>query len=103
MSMSSVCVVSNALMLKLYKNKKNTEKPIINERTKAMKKTIFIEGMMCPHCTGRVDKLLNSMEGITAEVSLEDKCAYITLTKEYADSDLITAIENEGYKVTEIR
>ena len=104
MSLSSVCVVSNALRLKLYKNKKTeADESIITERTENMKKTIFIEGMMCHHCTGRVDKLLNSMEGITAQVSLEDKCAYITLEKEYSDSDLISAIENEGYTVTEIR
>ena len=104
MSMSSVCVVSNALRLKLYKNKQSkTDETIIEERTETMKKTIFIEGMMCSHCTGRVEKLLNSMEGITAEVSLEDKCAYVTLTKEYTDAELISAIENEGYSVTEIR
>ncbi len=104
MSMSSVCVVSNALRLKFYKNKKNhNDEKIIAERTENMKKTIFIEGMMCHHCTGRVEKLLNSMEGITAQVSLEDKCAHITLSKEYSDSELISAIENEGYSVTEIR
>ncbi len=104
MSMSSVCVVSNALRLKLYKNKINhNDENVIAERTETMKKTIFIDGMMCHHCTGRVEKLLNSMEGITAEVSLEDKCAYITISKEYSDADLISAIENEGYTVTEIK
>ncbi len=104
MSMSSVCVVSNALRLKLYKNKHNkTDETIIEERTETMKKTIFIEGMMCHHCTGRVEKLLNSMEGITAEVSLEDKCAHVTLTKDYTNAELISAIENEGYSVTDIK
>ena len=68
-----------------------------------MKKTIYIDGMMCHHCTGRVDKVLNALEGITAEVSLEDKCAYITLEKDYSDNELRTIIENEGYTVTDIK
>jgi copper chaperone CopZ len=68
-----------------------------------MKKTIFIEGMMCPHCTGRVDKVLNALDGVTATVSLEEKCAFVTMEKEYSDEQLKAIIENEGYTVTEIR
>ena len=68
-----------------------------------MKKTLKIEGMMCPHCTGRVDKVLNAMEGVTASVSLEEKCAFVTTEKEYSDEQLKAVIENEGYTVTEIR
>ncbi len=105
MSMSSVCVVSNALRLGFKKTK---NKPVnaaceINERMISMKKTIYIEGMMCPHCTGRVDKVLNGMDGVSATVSLEEKCAFVTMEKEYADEQLKTVIENEGYTVTEIK
>ena len=97
MSMSSVCVVLNALRLRFFSYKKEPERKI------KMKKTIYIDGMMCHHCTGRVDKVLNALEGITAEVSLEDKCAYITLEKDYSDNELRTIIENEGYTVTDIK
>lgn len=98
MSMSSVCVVLNALRLRFFSyNKKEPERKI------QMKKTIYIDGMMCHHCTGRVDKVLNALDGITAQVSLEDKCAYVTLGKEYSDDELKTIIENEGYKVTAIK
>ncbi|MBR5234425.1 MAG: heavy metal translocating P-type ATPase [Clostridia bacterium] len=105
MSMSSVCVVSNALRLKFkkIKNEPAEKAPEIKERMNEMKKTIFIEGMMCPHCTGRVDKVLNAMEGISATVSLEEKCAFVTMAKEYSDEQLKAVIENEGYTVTEIR
>ena len=97
MSISSVCVVLNALRLRFFTYKKETE------RTIQMKKTVYIDGMMCHHCTGRVDKVLNALEGITAEVSLEDKCAYITLEKDYSDAELKTIIENEGYTVVDIK
>ncbi len=97
MSMSSVCVVLNALRLRFFTYKKETE------RTIQMKKTIYIDGMMCNHCTGRVDKVLNALAGITAEVSLEDKCAYVTLEKDYSDDELKTIIENEGYTVVDIK
>ena len=109
MSMSSVCVVANALRLRLWKNKKepyNKAPEIKNnkkERSLTMTKTIYIDGMMCPHCTGRVDKVLNALEGISAQVSLEEKCAFVTLEKDYTDEALKEMIENEGYKVTEIK
>ena len=101
MSMSSVCVVLNALRLRFFKYKKEiiTE----TERMSEMKKTIYIDGMMCHHCTGRVDKVLNSLDGVSAQVSLEDKCAYVTLEKNYTDEELKAVIENEGYTVTEIK
>ena len=106
MSFSSVCVVTNALRLKFTKLKKSATETIAEnntERTFEMKKTIYIDGMMCHHCTGRVDKVLNAIDGVEATVSLEDKCAYITLSKEIADDELKTLIENEGYTVTEIK
>lgn len=67
-----------------------------------MKKTMKIEGMMCGHCTGRVDKALNALEGVEATVSLEDKAAYVTLTKEVSDELLKKTVEDEGYQVLEI-
>lgn len=106
MSMSSVCVVMNALRLSFFMYKKTPcDKgcEIKTERSKTMKKTVFIDGMMCHHCTGRVDKVLNALDGVTAEVSLEDKCAYLVLEKEYPDDALRAVIENEGYTVTDIR
>lgn len=103
MSMSSVCVVLNALRLRFFRYKKEVSSVTETERMINMKKTIYIDGMMCNHCTGRVDKVLNALEGVSAQVSLEDKCAYVTLEKAYADEELKAVIENEGYTVTEIR
>lgn len=105
MSLSSVCVVTNALRLKFFKYKKAAETTAVQnkkERLITMKKTIHIDGMMCGHCTGRVDKVLNAMDGVEATVSLEDKCAYVTLSGDIADSELKSIIENEGYTVTGI-
>lgn len=67
-----------------------------------MKKTMKIEGMMCGHCTGRVDKALNALEGVEATVSLEDKAAYVTLTGDVSDEVLKKTVEDEGYQVLEI-
>lgn len=67
-----------------------------------MKKTMKIEGMMCSHCTGRVERALNALEGVEAAVSLEDKAAYLTITKEVSDETLKKTVEDEGYQVTEI-
>ena len=67
-----------------------------------MTKTMKIEGMMCSHCTGMVTKVLNAVDGVAAEVSLEDKCAYIDLSKEVPDDVLIKAVIDAGYEVTGI-
>ena len=118
MSFSSVFVVFNALRLKgfrptFYKRKstgadmtapaeiKEIEKQAKKEDY-AMKKTMKIEGMMCSHCTGRVDKVLNALEGVEATVSLEDQAAYVTLTGEVSDELLKKTVEAEGYQVLEI-
>ena len=92
MSLSSVCVVTNALRLNLFKSKKNDipEKSsstdnLQRKEVTTMKKTMFINGMMCNHCTGMVTKVLNAIDGVSAEVSLENKCAYIELSKEVSD------------------
>ncbi len=103
MSMSSVCVVLNALRLRFFKYKKEILPKTGSERMLEMKKTIYIDGMMCHHCTGRVAKVLNALDGVSAQVSLEDKCAYVSLEKAYTDEELKAVIENEGYTVTEIR
>lgn len=67
-----------------------------------MKKVMKIEGMMCGHCTGRVTKVLNAIDGVEADVSLEDKAAYLTITKDVSDEILKNTVESEGYEVTEI-
>lgn len=109
MSLSSICVVSNALRLKRFKTKniKTSEINIsdfntivLNKEEKIMKKVV-IEGMMCNHCKTSVEKALNAIEEITATVDLENKTA--TLTGE-VDNDTITkAITDAGYKVIEIK
>ena len=67
-----------------------------------MKKTLKIDGMMCSHCTGRVSQALNTIDGVSAEVSLEDKAAYVTLSADVADDVLIQAVTDAGYTVTEV-
>ena len=109
MSLSSVCVVTNALRLKLFKPYKSTKTNKIkttnlkeeSERF-IMKKSIVIDGMMCSHCTGRVNDVLNGIDGVTAEVSLENKTAEVTLTKEISNDVLVEAIKNAGYTVISI-
>ena len=121
MSLSSVCVVSNALRLKrlkLFNGRKESipgnpgsksadmEFPdknyIIRKEDLVMTKKIIIEGMMCEHCTGRVEKALREVSGVTDVVmSLEGKSA--TVTSDGADdSALKAAITDAGYEVTSI-
>ena len=69
-----------------------------------MQKTISIEGMMCMHCVKHVKDALSAVDGISSvEVSLENKNAIVTLTKDVSDSALKADVETEGYDVTEIR
>lgn len=98
MSLSSVFVVSNALRLKLFKPKfKNQYKEV-----KTMMKTMKIEGMSCAHCSGRVEKALNSIDGVSAVVDLEAKSAAVTLEKPVEDAVLKAAVEDAGYEVVSI-
>lgn len=109
MSLSSFCVVMNALRLNLFgrgKNKSDNSKiPRPEDKTmdNSNKKVMKIDGMMCGHCTATVTRVLNEIEGVNAEVSLEDKCAYITLTKDVPDEVLKNAVTAQGYKVKGIK
>ena len=68
-----------------------------------MEKTMMIEGMMCNHCVAHVTKALNGIDGVSAVVSLEDKNAKLTLTKDVPDDVLIKAVTDAGYEVTAVR
>ena len=103
MSFSSVCVVTNALRLKKFdvKHKKesvnNYRKEIINM------KTIEIEGMQCNHCKMTVEKVLNSLDGVTrVEVNLDDKKAIIETEKEVDNNIIKNVIEEAGFTVIQI-
>lgn len=107
MSLSSVFVVTNALRLKFFKpdfkpSEQSAEIETDQKGTDIMKKTVKIEGMMCMHCVAHVEKALNAIDGAQAEVSLENKCAVVTLSKPTDDSVLKAAVEEAGYEVTEI-
>ena len=110
MSFSSVFVVCNALRLKGFqpgfRKKRGRKTTAVSAEKKkgelTMKKTIKIEGMMCSHCTGRVDKALNALDGVTATVSLEDKAAYVTVDGAVTDEELKKAVVDAGYEVTGI-
>ena len=69
-----------------------------------MKKTMIIEGMMCTHCTGRVEKTLAAIDGVSAvEMSLEGKSATLTLSAPVEDKVLIEAVTNAGYQVVSVQ
>ena len=117
MSFSSAFVVGNALRLRLFTPthqahsaektaqviEQKDEKNIPNEEDVKMKKVLKIEGMMCSHCTGRVDKVLNDMDGVKATVSLEGKSAEVELTKDVSDEALVKAVTDAGYEVVDIQ
>ena len=129
MSLSSFCVVSNALRLNLFdlhstkhdrKPKsaalpaapvqpaaaENTAEPVsapVVKEDNAMKKTLHVEGMMCCHCEARVKKALEALPAVDAAVvSHEAGTAIVTLNAEVSDADLKKAVEDQDYKVTGI-
>ena len=120
MSLSSVCVVSNALRLRDWKGSRPdapapadksaaltdapnviTAAPAAQQEESAMKKTLTIEGMMCAHCAAHVEKALNALPGVTAQVDLAGKTAVVTGSA--GDEALKQAVADAGYQVTDIR
>lgn len=108
MSLSSFCVVTNALRLNFFRmhdaghdrRRKSGEVHKKKEEIK-MEKTLKIEGMMCPHCEASVKKALEALEGVKeATASHEAGTAVVTLTGEVTDEALKKAVEEQGYKVT---
>ncbi|MBQ2775967.1 MAG: metal-transporting ATPase, partial [Peptococcaceae bacterium] len=127
MSCSSIFVVSNALRLRRFnpilpdtqevvnENKEisvnilihtdkqmhsaSAENNFNNEGVEPMKKTMIIEGMMCPHCQNAVTKALNGLEGVSCTVSLEDKAAYITTEGKVSDDAMKQVVIDGGYQV----
>ena len=108
MSLSSFCVVSNALRLNWFKmyDAGRDKKIKVNNKNKeesTMTKTMKIEGMMCGHCEARVKKTLEALAGVdSAEVSHEAGTAVVTLNEEVSDDVLKKAVEDQDYKVLEI-
>ena len=111
MSLSSFCVVSNALRLNLFKlrdashdHKRNTHLKEIEEETNSMEKTMKLKGMMCGHCEATVKKALEAVPGVSeAKVSHENGTAVVTLSAPVDDSVLKNAVEAKDYTVTEIK
>lgn len=116
MSLSSFCVVTNALRLNLCRvydpkhdrkatpdRKNKTKKPNESEE-KSMTKTMNIEGMMCGHCEARVKKALEALDAVSeAAVSHESGIAVVTLSSDISDEKLKETVEAEDYKVTSIQ
>jgi len=106
MSLSSFCVVTNALRLNLFQVYRTDKDKKIKQRKeeKIMEKTLTIEGMMCPHCSGRVKEALEANEAIAdAVVSHETGTAIVTLAAEISDEALAQIVVDAGYKVTEVK
>ena len=125
MSLSSVCVVSNALRLRGWKaaptdshvsldksahltdndtvhtGHTNTAAAAAQQEEPTMQKTLTIEGMMCAHCAAHVEKALNALPGVTAVVDLAAKTAVVT--GDAGDEALKKAVADAGYQVTDIR
>ena len=107
MSLSSFCVVSNALRLNLFKlHDAGKDKKIKKKHHKeepSMEKTMKIEGMMCGHCEATVKKALEAVDGVaSAEVSHTSGTAVVTLSKPVENDTLKKAVEDKDYKVTAI-
>ena len=107
MSLSSFCVVSNALRLNLFNvnnAKKDKKIKIKIKENKTMEKTMKIEGMMCGHCEARVKKTLEGIDGVDfADVNHETDTAVVTLTSDVSNETLANAVEEQGYTVIEIK
>ena len=99
MSLSSFCVVTNALRLNFFKTGAKPEKKTKEEK-KTMEKMLKIEGMMCGHCEATVKKALEELPQVaSAEVSHESGTAKVTLNADISDDALKAVVEAKGYKV----
>ena len=116
MSLSSFCVVTNALRLNLCRvydpkhdrkatpDRKNKTDKLNESEEKSMTKTMNIEGMMCCHCEARVKKALEALDAVSeAAVSHESGTAVVTLSADISDEKLKETVEAEDYKVTSIQ
>lgn len=121
MSLSSVCVVSNALRLKLFRPKRMAGASAESKQAEAavtqtafhtepkkgvseMTKVMTINGMMCAHCSGTVEKVLGALEGVTsAVVDLEAKTATVTMEQDVSDAVLTKAVTDAGYEVVSVQ
>ena len=104
MSLSSFCVVTNALRLNFVKLRPQkdgiTHTHITKKENKPMTKTLYIEGMMCPHCEAHVKKALEALDGVAEAVaSHKDGTAVVTLTADVSDAILKKTVEDQGYTV----
>lgn len=107
MSLSSFCVVMNALRLNNFKSKYNKTKKIIEKQEKKEEKTMTvtmkIEGMMCPHCEARVRDTLSAIPGvISADVSHSEDRATLVIEDGISTDVLTSAVEGAGYKVISV-
>ena len=114
MSLSSVCVVTNALRLRLFKPKRipipevwTMGNPVVLQNTKSvqsegedsdMKKVIHIKGMSCEHCKAHVEEALNALDGVQAKVDLKKNIATVTLGHPVDDETLKKAVTDAGYE-----
>ena len=104
MSLSSVCVVSNALRLKFFQGTPRPETRkgdyiVMPKEAANMKKVIKIEGMMCEHCVAHVKKALEALPGVEAAVDLQSGTATVQAAALPADEQLRAAVEQAGYQV----
>jgi Cu+-exporting ATPase len=109
MSLSSVCVVSNALRLRFFKpsitsshsaDPDGSAVPNMKGALPTMEKKVLIEGMMCQHCRSHVDQALNALPGVTATVDLDTKTAVVT--GDVSDDAIRAAVTDAGYQVVSI-
>ena len=101
MSLSSVCVVTNALRLRFFKPARVSEKR--KQGGNKMQKTLIIEGMVCSHCAGRVERALNALPGVRAHVDLSRKAAVVESAGPVEEEALKKAVRDAGYEVVAVR
>ena len=105
MSLSSFCVVSNALRLNLknIRDSRHDRKIKVKQKKNPMEKTMRIEGMMCPHCQRRVKKTLEALPQVAeADVSWQEGTAIVTLSQKVDIEVLKKAVEDQDYKVISV-